>query len=152
MINRRWKWFIVHKYISSAHSYILYMNGTVSTDIPSVSQTHRPDLEESSLPCSSCMDLTGAAATSQTNRETNQTQTDKKKSSVHTTVKMQGFYDVKTKWDLSRHSGNGCNVNLKLWHYRECLWDINKKTRMSHKLLKEYRYHLVYFVKVFTKC
>lgn len=73
------------------------MNGPVSTDIPSVSQTHRPDLEESSLPCSSCMDLTGAAATSQTNRETNQTQTDKKKSSVHTTVKMQGFYDVTNK-------------------------------------------------------
>lgn len=55
------------------------MNSTVNTDLPSVSQTHRPDLEESFLPCSSCMDLTGAAATSQTNRETDQTQTNKKK-------------------------------------------------------------------------
>lgn len=52
------------------------MNGTVSTDIPLVSQTHRPDLTESSLPCSLCMDLTGAAVTSQTNRETYQRQTD----------------------------------------------------------------------------
>lgn len=52
------------------------MNGTVSTDIPGVSQTHRPDLKESSLPCSSCMDLTGAAATSQTNKETDETQKD----------------------------------------------------------------------------
>lgn len=52
------------------------MKGTVSTDVPSTSQTRRPDREESSLPCSSCMDLTGAAATSQTSRETDQTQTD----------------------------------------------------------------------------
>lgn len=70
------------------------MNSTVSTDVPSVSQTHRPDLEASSLPCSSSRDLTGAAATSQTKRETDPTD---KKRSVHTAVKMQGFYDVKTK-------------------------------------------------------
>lgn len=83
------------------------MNSTVSTDIPSISQTHRPDLEESSLPCSSCMDLTGAAATFQTSREKDQTQT-LKKSSVHTT----GFYDVKTKSDPSSQSENGCNVSF----------------------------------------
>ena len=91
------------------------MNNDVNTDIPSVSQTHRPDLEESFFPCSLCMDLTGVAATSQTNRETDQTQTDlkKKKSSVRTNAKIQGVYDVKTKGDLSSQSGNGFDVFLK---------------------------------------
>lgn len=44
--------------------------GHKSTDLPSVCQTHKPNQEVSSLPCSLSMDLTGAAATSPTNRQT----------------------------------------------------------------------------------